>query len=48
MLVTQSDWVLLIHLLDPVCSAAVKNVPEFKIEPEIAIELLMASNFLDC
>ncbi|GAQ86188.1 transcription elongation factor B, polypeptide 1 [Klebsormidium nitens] len=29
-------------------SAAVKNVPEFKIEPEIAIELLMASNFLDC
>lgn len=25
-----------------------KNIPEFKIEPEIALELLMASNYLDC
>jgi len=24
-----------------------KDVPEFKIEPEIALELLMASNYLD-
>ena len=24
-----------------------KNVPEFKIEPEIALELLMAANYLD-
>ena len=25
-----------------------KEVPEFHIPPEIAIELLMAANFLDC
>eukprot|EP00244_Chara_vulgaris_P012528 TRINITY_DN6620_c0_g1_i1.p1 TRINITY_DN6620_c0_g1~~TRINITY_DN6620_c0_g1_i1.p1 ORF type:complete len:105 (-),score=23.37 TRINITY_DN6620_c0_g1_i1:258-572(-) len=25
----------------------VSNIPEFKIEPEIALELLMAANFLD-
>jgi len=24
------------------------RIPEFAIEPEVALELLMAANFLDC
>lgn len=27
---------------------SVQRVPEFSIEPEIGLELLMASNYLDC
>lgn len=33
------------YILECFCSQ--KNIPEFKIEPEIALELLMASNYLD-
>ena len=45
------------HVLSKVCMYfAYKNrytnstseIPEFPIEPEIALELLMAANFLDC
>lgn len=29
------------------CRRSTKNIPEFKVAPEMALELLMASNFLD-
>ncbi|XP_037960330.1 elongin-C-like [Teleopsis dalmanni] len=45
------------HVLHKICSYfqykinftnCTSNIPEFPIEPEIAIDLLMAANFLDC
>merc|ERR1719288_149557 len=45
------------HVLQKVClylayktryTNSSTEIPEFPIEPEIALELLMASNFLDC
>ncbi|GMR34536.1 hypothetical protein PMAYCL1PPCAC_04731, partial [Pristionchus mayeri] len=45
------------HVLENVCkyfmykiryTDAASEIPEFDIAPEVALELLMASNFLDC
>ena len=45
------------HILQKVCSYftykvryanSASEIPEFQIDPEIALELLMAANFLDC
>jgi len=45
------------HVLDKVCqyftykvryANSSTEIPEFPIQPEIALELLMAANFLDC
>lgn len=29
------------------CRSTTRNIPEFKVAPDIALELLMAANFLD-
>jgi transcription elongation factor B subunit 1 len=37
---------MLLLLSCHVCSTT-RNIPEFKVAPDIALELLMAANFLD-
>lgn len=42
---------LQLRMVCPCCGACAcsttRNIPEFKVAPELALELLMAANFLD-